>query len=131
MGDEQAGDAQLAVQFFDFQPRLRAQLGIQVRQRLVKQKHLGLAHDGAAHGHALALPARELARRALQQVPQLQNGGGLVHAGANFLFGHLGNFQAVSHVFKNAHVRIQRVILKNHRNIPLRRLQLIDDAPAN
>ena len=38
VGNEQAGDAQLAVQFFNFQPGLRAQFGVQVRQWLVKQE---------------------------------------------------------------------------------------------
>jgi hypothetical protein len=46
------------------------------------RKHLRLAHDGAAHGHALALAAREFARLALQQVAQFQNLGGLVHTRA-------------------------------------------------
>ena len=55
--DKQAGDAQLAVQFLNFQPGLGAQFGVQVGQRFIKQKHLWLAHDGPAHGHALALAA--------------------------------------------------------------------------
>ena len=67
VGDEQRGDAEFAVQLLDLQPRLRAQLGVEVGQRLVEQEHLRLAHDGAAHGHALALAARELARLALEQ----------------------------------------------------------------
>jgi hypothetical protein len=37
-------------------------LGVEVRQRLVEQEGLGLAHDGAAHGDALALTAGERLR---------------------------------------------------------------------
>src|SRR3712207_7373196 len=32
---------------------------VEVRERLVEQEHLGVAHDGAAHRHALPLPAGE------------------------------------------------------------------------
>ena len=60
--------------------RVCAQLGVEVGQGLVEQEHLRLAHDGAAHGHALALAAGEFARLALQQVAQFQDLGGLVHA---------------------------------------------------
>ena len=80
VGDEQRRDAQLAVQLLDLDAGLRAQLGVQVGQRLVEQEHLGLAHDGPAHGHALALAAGQLARLAVQQVAQLQDARGLVDA---------------------------------------------------
>ena len=57
VGDKQRRDAQLAMEFLNFQPGVSAQLGVQIRQRFIKQKHLGLAHDGAAHGYTLALAA--------------------------------------------------------------------------
>jgi hypothetical protein len=47
------------VQLGDLHAHLDAQLGVQVGQRLVEQEHRRLAHDGAAHGHALALTAGE------------------------------------------------------------------------
>jgi hypothetical protein len=46
----------------DLGPHLDAQLGVKVRQGLVEQEHLRVAHDGAAHRHPLALAARQLAR---------------------------------------------------------------------
>jgi hypothetical protein len=54
--------------------RLHAQLGVEVRQRLVHQEDLRLADDRAAHGHALALAARQrlgLAVEVLVEVEQL------------------------------------------------------------
>jgi hypothetical protein len=69
VGDEQRGHAQFAVQLLDLEPGLRAQLGVEVGQRLVEQEDLRLAHDGAAHGHALALAAGQLARLALSSAP--------------------------------------------------------------
>ena len=40
----------------DFSAHLHAQLRIQVGKRFVEQEHFGVAHNGAAHRHALALP---------------------------------------------------------------------------
>ena len=65
VGDVDHGDAEIAMQFGDLHPHLRPQLGVEVRQRLVEQKELGVAHDGAPDRDALALPARELARLAI------------------------------------------------------------------
>ena len=52
-----------------------AQLGVQIRQRLVHQEDVGLAHHGAAQRHALALPAGELPGLAVEQVADLQDAG--------------------------------------------------------
>jgi hypothetical protein len=54
------------VQVLQLRAQLRAQLGVEVRQRLVEQEHRRLAHDGAAHGDALALAARERAGLAVE-----------------------------------------------------------------
>ena len=55
------------MQLLDLGAHLHAQLGVEVGQRLVEQEHLRIAHDGAAHGDALALAAGELARIAVEQ----------------------------------------------------------------
>ena len=56
MGHVNHGRAQLLVQPGQLDAHVHAQRGVKVRQRLVKQKNLGLAHDGAPDGHPLALP---------------------------------------------------------------------------
>ena len=50
------------MQRLDLAAHADAQLGVEVGERLVEQEHLGIAHDGAAHGDALALAAREFGR---------------------------------------------------------------------
>ncbi|MOA41445.1 hypothetical protein D3C78_1634050 [compost metagenome] len=67
----QAGGFQPAMQLLQFQAHLDAQLGIQIRQRFIKQEYRRLAHDSAPHRHPLALAAGKLARLALQQRLQL------------------------------------------------------------
>ena len=56
----------------DFRAHLDAQLGVEVRQRLVEQENSRIAHQGAAHRHALALAAGELAGPAVEQMLDLQ-----------------------------------------------------------
>jgi hypothetical protein len=44
-------------QALDLGAHLHPELGVEVAERLVEQEDLGIAHDGAAHGDALALAA--------------------------------------------------------------------------
>ena len=128
---EQAGDAQFAVQFLNLEPCLGTQFGVQVGQGFVEQEHLWLAHDGAAHGHALALATGQLTRLSLQQLRQLQNRCGLIHSGFDLGQRHFGDFQAVGHVVEHAHVRVQRIVLKYHGDVALGRFQVVDDPFTN
>lgn len=57
VGDIDHGGAQAAVQGGDLGAHRHPKLGIQIGQRLVEEKDPGLAHDGPADGHALALAA--------------------------------------------------------------------------
>ena len=77
MGDIDHRGLQLAVQRLELHPHLDAQLGVEVRQGLVEQEHLGFLHDGPADGDTLALTARQLARLAVKVGFQLQDARGL------------------------------------------------------
>ncbi len=70
VGDVDGRGLEALVQLLDLGPHGDAQLGVEIGQRLVEQEHLRIAHDGATHGDALALPARELARVAVQELLQ-------------------------------------------------------------
>ena len=52
----------LLVEPLDFNAHVDAQLSVKIRERLVEQEHLRLTHERSAHGYALPLTARELAR---------------------------------------------------------------------
>ncbi|MNL75040.1 hypothetical protein D3C87_2007760 [compost metagenome] len=52
------GRAQPVVEAGQFDAHLYAQVGIEVGQWLIKQEELRFAHNGAANGDALLLPAR-------------------------------------------------------------------------
>ena len=67
VGDVDDGEAEFLVQLLDLDAHLGAQLGVEVRQRLVEQKELRVLHQRAPDGDALALAARELAGFAVEQ----------------------------------------------------------------
>ena len=60
------------MQALDLDPQLVAELGVEVRQRLVEQEDGGVAHERPADRDALALAARELVRPAVEQMVDLQ-----------------------------------------------------------
>ncbi len=119
------------MQLHDFQAHRHPQLGVQVRQRFVEQEHLGFAHDGAAHGHALALSAGQRARAAVQQVAEFQDLRGHIHALLDLVLGELADLQAVGHVLEHGHVRVERVVLEHHRDVALGGFQVVDDLVVN
>jgi hypothetical protein len=129
--DVDGGGLQALVQLLDLAAHRDAQLGVEVRQRLVEQEHLRIAHDRAAHGHALALAARELARIALQQRLQRQDLGRALHLAVDGRLVHLGEREREGHVVAHRHVRIQRVVLEHHRDVPLLGRQVVHAALAD
>ncbi len=58
---------------------LIAKFRVEIRQRLVEQERLRLAHQCATHGDPLSLAARELAGLAVEQLVDLQQSSGFTH----------------------------------------------------
>ena len=125
------GGAEILVQLGDLDAHLHAQLGVEVRQRLVEQERLGLAHDGAADGDALALPAGQLPRLAVHQLLQLQHACGffdpLGHLGPR----HAAHAQAEAEIFLDRHVRIERIGLEHHGDAAFARIEIGDVLAAD
>jgi hypothetical protein len=93
MGDVHRGDAQPVLQARDLGAHLEAQLGVEVRQRLVEEEGIGLTHDRPPHRHPLALPARQLGRLAVEEVLQLEQLGDPVDPAAHLVVGQLAQTQ--------------------------------------
>ncbi|KAG1386625.1 hypothetical protein G6F60_014416 [Rhizopus arrhizus] len=70
VGDEDEGDAQLALQVLKLQLHALAQLQVQRGQRFVQHQQLGLVDDGARQRHPLLLAAGHLAGVARTKVRQ-------------------------------------------------------------
>jgi hypothetical protein len=131
MGDVDGRGAEALVQLADLGAHLDAQLGVEVRERLVEQEHLRVAHDGTPHRDALALAARKLARIARKIGLKPEDGGGLGHARLDIGLGHPLHPQGKTHVRRDRLVRIEGVVLKDHGDVALGRRQVVDDAPAD
>ena len=71
--------AEPGVDLLELAAHLHPQLGIELAERLVEQEHLRPPTDGAPERHALPLPARELARIALEMVGKAEDARHLTH----------------------------------------------------
>ncbi len=123
--------AEPLMQLFDLGTHGDAQLSVEVRQRLVEEEDLRVAHNGSAHGDALALAAGELARIASKELGQAENLRRLVDAFFDEALLGAPELQREAHVVGDRHVRIERVVLEHHGDVALFRRHVVDHALAN
>ena len=123
VGDEDEGDAELALQLLQLALHLLTQLQIEGAEGFVEQQHPRSIDQGAGQGHTLALTAGELHRFALAVAAEGDHVEGFFGAFAAFAFADAFDFQSVGHVVEHVHVREQRVVLKHSVYISLIRRQ--------
>ncbi len=131
VGHVDGGDAEVGLQLGDVRAGRHAHLRVEVRQRLVHAEDLRLADDRTAHRDPLALATGECLGLALEELLQVQDAGRLFHALLALIDGHLRHLQREGHVVRNSHVRVQRVVLEHHRDVPVLRWQPGDVAVAD
>ena len=61
----------------------------------------------------------------------VQHFGVFFHAGFDFRLGHLAELEAESHVVKNGHVRVEGVVLENHRDVTVFGGYVVDQTVAD
>ena len=125
VGDIDRGGAQALMQLADLAAHLHPKLGVKVRERLVEQEHLGIAHNRAPHRDALALAPRQLARVAPKVGGKAQNIGRPRHPRGDLGLVHPRHLQRKAHVRGHRLVRIKRVVLEHHRDIALGRGEVV------
>jgi hypothetical protein len=114
------------VQPAHLEAHLLAQVGVEVRQRLVEQQGFGLDDQRARERNALLLAARQLARIALRQWRKLGRRQNIVELLLDDRGLDLAELEAVDDVLGHRHVRPERVALEDHRHVaPLRRQRLL------
>ena len=117
MGNVHEGGVDPLAQLDDLGAHLVAQLGVQVGEGLIHQEHLGVAHHGAADGHALPLAAGEGLGLALQVLGNVQDLGHLAHLPVDLVLGRLLQLQGEGHVLVHGHVGIEGVVLEDHGDV--------------
>jgi len=85
---------------------LHTELRVEVGQWLVHEEHRGLADDGAADRHALALTAGELLRAPLQVALDPKHLGRLSHAVLDIVPRDLAEFEPKRHVLEHGHMGV-------------------------
>ncbi len=131
VGDVDRGDAEVALERRDLRAGGDAELGVEVRQRLVHEEHLRLAHDGAAHGDALALTAGERLRLPVEVLGEVEHLRRVLHLLADGGLVLTGDLEREAHVVGDGHVRVERVVLEHHRDVPVLGRQVRDVAVAD
>ena len=127
VGDVEAGRTEAAMELLNLEAHLHAKLGVEIRQRLVEQEHGRFAHDRSAHSDALALAAGKLARLALEQRAELENLARTLDPRIDVAPRQAADLESVRHVVEHAHVRVERVVLEDHGNVAIFRLELVHD----
>ncbi len=115
----------------DLDTHLDAELGVEVREGLVEQKALRVAHDRAAQRHPLALPAGELLGLALEQRHDPEQVGALANARLDGLLRRPTHGETERHVLVDGHVRIERVALEHHRDVAIFGWHVVHDAAGD
>src|SRR5207342_3701898 len=102
------------------------ELEVEGAERLVQQEDLGTVDQRARQGHALALPARELARLALSEGRQLHHRERVGRAVAALGRRHLLDLEPVLDVLLHRHVGEQGVVLEDRVHVALVRGEVGD-----
>ncbi|MNL09553.1 hypothetical protein D3C87_1303190 [compost metagenome] len=125
-----AGRADPAVKFSQFMTQRVAELGVEVRERLVEQQEAWLHDNGARQRHALLLPAGQLPRHAVHQAGKITDFKRMGDAARALVLRDLLHLQAETEIFGNRHMREKRIGLKNHGDVTRFRRRLIDTLAA-
>ncbi len=131
VGDEDGGATGLGVKAFQLDAHVGAQGGVEVRERLVHQKDVGVAHQRAGERDALLLPAAQLGRFAVEDVGDVEHLRHATHALRNFMLGHRTGAQTEGDVVEDRERRIERIGLEGERHVALIRLQAVDQPAAD
>ena len=119
--------AQALVEARQLAPRLHAQQRVEVGKRLVHQECVRLAHDRPRERNALTLATGQLVWVAIEQLVELEDRGRAFDGLADVLLRLLGHLKREGDVLEDGHVRIERVVLEDHRHVALDRVDEVHE----
>ena len=106
---------------------LDAQVGVEVRERLVHEEHGRLADERPPHGDALALTARQLGGLPEHHFREPEDLGRRARLPLALLLRYASHPERECDVLDHVHVRIEGVVLEDHRNVALLGREVVDD----
>ena len=127
MGNIDKGCFDFLMQLCDFRAHLGTQLCVQIGERLVQKEHFRGSQDGASQRNALSLTAGKVLGLSLQIFFQFQYFRRPKNLFVDLGLRNMTQAQTKRKILINGHVRIQRIVLENHRNIPVFRLYMIGE----
>ena len=130
VGDVNRRHVEIALEPRDLRPHLDPELGVEVREGLVHKERLGLAHDRAAHRDPLSLPARERPRLLLEHIRQAEHPSRPLNPRRDLRLRQLPHLERERDVRVGGHVRIEGVVLEDHRDVAVLRRNSVDDLLA-
>ncbi len=108
-----------------------AQLRVEVRQRFVHEVDARTPRDRARHRDALTLSAGEGERTSVHQVLEPEQARGLVDPFCDLLARRPAHFEAERDVLAHGHMRVERVVLEDHRDVATLRIDVSHVAIAD
>ena len=126
VGDIHHGGLKALLQAADLVLHLFPQAPVQGPQGFVHEDQVRFKHQGAGDGDPLLLAAGELGRAAFGKVPQLHHVQGPDDAVRDGFLGNAARLQGKGEILGDGHVRKQRVVLEDHADVALVRLDLLD-----
>ena len=131
MGDEDGGDADAALNLPQLDLHFLAQPAVERAEGLVEQQHLGLGDQSAGQGNALLLAARQLARLALLEPRQPDQGQHVAHPPGDLARRRAAHREAEGDVVEHGHVGKQRVVLEHHADAATAHRDVLHRYPAD
>ena len=104
MSDQDRGRAERALDLAQFDLHLLAQLGVQIRQRLVEQEHARPDYQRASERHALLLAAGHAARMTLLIARKSDNRERCTDALRTLGARHPPHLEAEGDIFRGGHM---------------------------
>ena len=123
---QHGGAPGLGVQTLELDTHMRSLRRIQMRERLVHQEHIRIAHQRPRQRNALLLPAAQFGWFAVEDVADLQHVRHFTDALLDFGVGRSWRPQAEGDVVVNGQRRVQRIGFKGQRHVALVGFQLVD-----
>ena len=118
-------------QLDELSAHLVTQFGVEVTQRLVHEEYLRMTHDSAADGNTLSLSAGERFGLSLQILGDAEDLRRLFDFFVDLRFGDLAQLESERHVFIHGHVRVERVVLEDHRDVAIFGSDVVDESVAD